>query len=55
MPGRGGATFNDFTKGAIARDFKEMAKQGRVQIVEEDTSEDGELIQALRYRRVRIG
>lgn len=57
LPRAGTTLENPFVYDAVARDFKQMAKRGLVQIVQEKTQGGSEeaLIELLRYRRVRIG
>jgi len=54
LPRAGTSLENPFVYDAVAREFKQMAKRGLVQIIEERTAE-GALIDTLRYRRVRHG
>ena len=55
LPRAGTALENPFVYDAVAREFKQMAKRGLVQIVQEHAQPgtDGPLINSLRYRRVR--
>jgi len=57
LPRAGTTLENPFVYDAVAKEFKELAKRGLVQIVEESTHEadEGTLIDSLRYRRLRVG
>ena len=54
LPRAGSALENPFVYDAVAREFKQMAQRGLVEIVQE-RSGSGSLIESLRYRRVRVG
>ena len=56
LPRAGSTLENPFVYDAVAREFKQMAQRGLVEIVHEHRSQGSEpLIASLRYRRVRIG
>lgn len=56
LPHAGSALENPFVYDAVAREFKQMAQSGLVEIVQEHCSTHGEpLIDSLRYRRMRVG
>ena len=56
LPHAGSTLENPFVYDAVAREIKQMAQRGLVEIVQEHTSPAGEpLIDSLRYRRVRLG
>jgi len=56
LPHVGSALENPFVYDAVAREIKQMAQRGLVEIVQEHKSHAGEpLIDSLRYRRVRVG
>lgn len=56
LPHAGSALENPFVYDAVAREFKQMAQRGLVEIVLEHRATRGEpLIDSLRYRRMRIG
>jgi len=57
LPRAGTPLENRFVYDAVAREFKQMAHSGLVEIVGEHTQVDdtGALIDSLQYRRVRIG
>jgi len=57
LPRAGSALENPFVYDAVAREIKQMAQRGLVEIAQEHTLAHGGglLIDSLRYRRVRIG
>ena len=57
LPRAGSVLENPFVYDAVAREFKQMARCGLVEIVQEHTAAHSSepLIDSLRYRRVRIG
>jgi hypothetical protein len=57
LPRAGTALENPFVYDAVAREFKQMAHSGLVEIVHEHAqgNDDGALIDSLQYRRTRIG
>lgn len=57
LPHAGSALENPFVYDAVAREFKQMAQSGLVEIVREQPLPHStpQLIGSLRYRRVRIG
>jgi hypothetical protein len=56
LPHVGSALENPFVYDAVARELKQMALHGLVEIVQEHRSTHGELlIDSLRYRRMRVG
>lgn len=57
LPYAGTPLENPFVYDSVARDFKQMAKCGLVEIVQERSHESsaGTLIDSLRFRRVRNG
>jgi hypothetical protein len=56
LPHAGSALENPFVYDAVARELKQMAQRGLVEIVQEHSTPGGEpLIDSLRYRRVRVG
>jgi len=57
LPHAGSPLENPFVYDSVAREFKEMAKRGVVEIVQERShdSSAGPLIDSLRFRRVRVG
>jgi hypothetical protein len=54
LPRAGSTLENPFVYDAVAREFKQMAQRGLVEIVQEQSGSDS-LIESLRYRRVRVG
>lgn len=54
LPRAGSTLENPFVYDAVAREFKQMAQLGLVEIVQEQSGSDS-LIESLRYRRVRVG
>jgi hypothetical protein len=57
LPHAGSALENPFVYDAVARELKQMAQRGLVEIVQEHTRPHSTepLIDSLRYRRVRVG
>jgi hypothetical protein len=57
LPGAGTPLENPFVYDAVAREFKQMARAGLVEIVEERARaiNSDRLIDSLRYRRMRLG
>jgi hypothetical protein len=57
LPHVGSALENPFVYDAVARELKQMAGRGLVEIVQEHTQAHSAepLIDSLRYRRVRLG
>ena len=56
LPRAGSALENPYVYDAVAREIKQMAQRGLVEIVQEHRSHAGEpLIRSLRYRRLRVG
>jgi hypothetical protein len=57
LPHVGSALENPFVYDAVARELKQMAGRGLVEIVQEHTHTHSAepLIDSLRYRRVRLG
>ena len=57
LPHVGSALENPFVYDAVARELKQMAGRGLVEIVQEHTRTHSAepLIDSLRYRRVRLG
>jgi hypothetical protein len=57
LPRAGSALENPFVYDAVAREFKQMARRGLVEIVQEHTAAHNSeaLIDSLRYVRLRVG
>jgi hypothetical protein len=57
LPHAGSSLENPFVYDSVAREFKQMAMRGLVEIVQERTrpSSAEPLIDSLRYKRVRVG
>jgi hypothetical protein len=57
LPHAGSPLENPFVYDAVARELKQMAARGLVEIVQEHSRTGGAepLIDSLRYRRVRVG
>lgn len=57
LPRAGTSLENPLVYDSVAREFRQMARRGLVQIVEERKRGEAEdaLIESLRFRRVRLG
>jgi hypothetical protein len=57
LPRAGTSLENPFVYDAVAREFKQMADRGLIEIVQERVHDGaaGPMIDSLRYRRVRVG